>query len=59
MFVLLPAAGKCAALVEAPALEPATNGAAEWIAAAKQLVSVGQIVPADLVTLPRPVVARA
>ena len=59
MFVLLPAVEKFAALAEAPALEPATNGAAERTAAAKQLASVGQIVPAALVTLPRLVVARA
>lgn len=59
MFVLLPAAGKFAVLAEAPALEPASNGAAERIVAAKQLVSVGQIVPAALVTWPRLVGARA
>jgi hypothetical protein len=46
MFVLLPTVEKFAALAEAPALEPASNGAAERIVAAKQLVSVGQIVPA-------------
>ena len=57
MFVLLPAAEKFAVLAEAPALEPASNGAAERIVAAKQLVSVGQIVPAELV--PLLVVARA
>lgn len=57
MFVLLPAVEKFAALAEAPALEPASNGAAERIVAAKQLVSVGQIVPAELV--PLLVVARA
>ena len=58
MFVLLPAAGEFAAPGEAPALEPGTNGTAE-LAAAKQAASVGQIVPAELVTLPRLVVARA
>jgi hypothetical protein len=57
MFGLLPAVEKFAALAEAPALEPASNGAAERIVAAKQLVSVGQIVPAELV--PLLVVARA
>ena len=59
MFVLLPAVEKFAALVESPALGSATNGAAEQTAAAKQLVSVGEIVPAELVTWPRLVVARA
>jgi hypothetical protein len=59
MFVLLPAAGEFAAPVEAPALEPVTNGTAEPTAAAKEAGSVGQIVPAELVALPRLVAARA